>query len=193
MNTTIETPKKLTNKTVNEKFTSDNYPYGRLRTTKYFEIEFNKNKGFRQVETTVNPKTGKLNKPHKSTYSMLIFLNDFEGFYKYTHFSMNCFKDINNFAQIVHDNYSLFTPEQIEYFATQMFLVSKASAKAKVIYCGSDFEKIKPLIDNQIKIIIDIIKTKENKFNLINFDIEALKATEIEGFNPFKVTHYTTL
>ena len=50
------------------KFTADNWPYGKLRTTATFEIEQTK-RGERAVRTTVNPKTGRINKPKKTTYA----------------------------------------------------------------------------------------------------------------------------
>jgi len=45
------------------------YPYGfALRTSITYQIEYKKGKGYRLSTTTVNPKTGKLNKPKLSTY-----------------------------------------------------------------------------------------------------------------------------
>lgn len=46
----------------------DNYPYGRLQCTMYFWLEFKTKKGYRLVTQSINPKNGKLNKPHPSTY-----------------------------------------------------------------------------------------------------------------------------
>lgn len=52
-----------------------NYPYGfKLRTDIYFWIETTPNKGDRFCSVTVDPKTGKLNKPKKSTYSDFMYL-----------------------------------------------------------------------------------------------------------------------
>ena len=48
------------------------YPYGRrLRTTKYVWIEHVAGKGFRTWSRTENPKTGRLNKPKASTYTLI--------------------------------------------------------------------------------------------------------------------------
>ena len=45
-------------KTINKKFSVDNYPYGfTLKTTCYFWVEFNKKRGFRICKQTINPKT----------------------------------------------------------------------------------------------------------------------------------------
>lgn len=47
----------------------DDYPYGRQRTTAKFTIETDKQGRQRAVMQTVNPKTGRENKPKKATYA----------------------------------------------------------------------------------------------------------------------------
>jgi hypothetical protein len=54
---------------INGTATAENYPYGRLRTQAFFSVEFDSKKGFRSVFQTINPKTGRVNAPKKSTYS----------------------------------------------------------------------------------------------------------------------------
>ena len=49
--------------------TVNDWPYGRLRTTAIFSIEQVKGKE-RAVRSTINPKTGRANKPKKTTYSL---------------------------------------------------------------------------------------------------------------------------
>jgi hypothetical protein len=49
--------------------TIDNWPYGSLRTTAYFAIEYKTNKGERGVRTTVNPKNGRMSAPKTLTYA----------------------------------------------------------------------------------------------------------------------------
>ena len=57
----------------NEKIEVNNYPYGfKLKTTLFDYIEFDKKKGFRHCTQTINPKTGRLNNPKKSTYYALL-------------------------------------------------------------------------------------------------------------------------
>lgn len=46
----------------------DNYPYGGFRTKMRFWIEYRRNKGFRPVTCSLNPKTGIWNKPHPGNY-----------------------------------------------------------------------------------------------------------------------------
>lgn len=51
-----------------EKITVENYPYGRLQCKATFSLEFKEAKGYRTVRQTINPKTGRINNPKKSTY-----------------------------------------------------------------------------------------------------------------------------
>lgn len=53
--------------------TRNDYPYGRLKCEISFKVEFKKGKGFRFVTQTVNPKTGRINAPKKSTYSDFMY------------------------------------------------------------------------------------------------------------------------
>lgn len=52
----------------------NDYPYGYLKTTITYHIEYKKNKGYRVWSTTVNPKIWKTNKTKYSTYSEFIRL-----------------------------------------------------------------------------------------------------------------------
>jgi len=47
----------------------EDYPYGRLRCQRKVWLESDPKKGVRFVAQTNNPKNGRWNKPHKSTYS----------------------------------------------------------------------------------------------------------------------------
>jgi len=55
-------------------FVVDSYPYGRLRTEFRIWIESKEKLGQRVVTCTLNPKTGKYNKPHAGTYTDAIAL-----------------------------------------------------------------------------------------------------------------------
>jgi len=64
----------------------DDYPYGfRLRTKIRYWVESVKGKGDRFCSQTLNPKTGRWNKPKKSTYAavMAMYLNE-DDHVKYT-------------------------------------------------------------------------------------------------------------
>lgn len=99
-----------------KKYSTDSYPYGRLRCTAYFSVEFKANKGCRTVFQTIDPKNGKLNKPKNSTYSHLVLLELMDnGHYDFRHFDVNGMRemirtfeflsDIENFtnANITHE------------------------------------------------------------------------------------------
>lgn len=49
----------------------NDYPYGRLRCQMKFWLEVNETRGTRLCTRSVNPKTGRLNKTHHSTYHLL--------------------------------------------------------------------------------------------------------------------------
>lgn len=63
----------------NDAYVVDDYPYGYLRTQIRYWLEKNPSKGFRFVSQTVDPKTGRWNKPKASTYARLgaaMYLDD---------------------------------------------------------------------------------------------------------------------
>lgn len=174
-----------------EKAEVKNYPYGYLKTSAFFSLEFKKNKGFRSVFQTINPKTGKLNKPKYSTYSPLLLMIEKEnGHISHISGDFNGAKAINRDAKLVFEHFDLFTPEQIEHFYLHILLMLKVEAQSMVIYCGADFEKVKPILDPIIKIAVEGAKTKGNLFDKIVLDIEALNACKVPDFNPFRVVRY---
>jgi hypothetical protein len=176
-----------------EKIEVTEYPYGRLRTSAFFSLDFDKKKGFRSVFQTIDPKSGRLNKPKKGTYSAIemMYYEDDTNHVKHVCFDMNGCEAINKACKFISEHFDKFTTEQIEYIYMHLFTMLKISMKAKVIYCGSKFEELKPLFDVYVQLALQGIKTKENLFAQINLDIEALKATEKPDFNPFIVKTVT--
>ena len=59
----------LTYSNPRKSYTTDQWPYGSMRTTATFTIEANK-RGQRVSRVTINPKNGRTNKPKTTTYSM---------------------------------------------------------------------------------------------------------------------------
>ena len=171
------------------KLVSENYPYGNLRTTKTDWIEFKKGKGFRHMSQTINPKTGRLNNPKASTYYYIMLLGrDENGHVKsWTSWAGGGIKEINDDAKFMHENFTLFTPEQIEEVTKTIFLKLKASTIASVQYCGAKFEDLKPFFEVAVKAAVDIIKTKENLFDFINVNEEGVNACKVPDFQPFKI------
>jgi hypothetical protein len=88
----------------------------------------------------------------------------------------------------------MFTPAQIEFIYLNMIVHSKVSAKAQVIYCGSKWDDLKTYFEGPLKELTEAAKTRgtENRFSKICFDLEAIEAAKVPGFNPFVVTQYET-
>ena len=171
-----------------EKQTVENYPYGRLRSTAFFGVEFNRKKGFRTTFQTINPKTGRLNAVKNGTYSDLIVMVNDNGFVSNMHFSFNGVKEMNKACAFIGENFELFTPEQIEYFYIQMLVYSKVSIQAACAYAGSTLEALKPIFDGFIKLAVQGTKDKLNHFSAMQIDYEAYEATKDPNFEPFKIT-----
>jgi len=179
-----------------EKIISENYPYGfNLRTTKTDYLEFNPKFGFRHCSQTVNPKTGRLNNPKKSTYySIMLLGTDINGHCKT--FVLDYYGDDGKDKTIAflskQENFNLFTPQQMQFIYTDFFTHIRADIQAKCLYCGCKFTDLKPLYEKQITLIAEGIKdSKINIFNQISFDWSAIENTKIENYQPFKVTHYS--
>jgi hypothetical protein len=182
-------------KPTGSKIISENYPYGfREKTTKTDYLEFSPKLGFRHCGTTVNPKTGRTNNPKKSTYYEIMLLGiDEAGHCKslVLDFYDNKRKDQTIKFLSEDQNFNLFTTDQIKYIYESLYIKLKVDIKARVVYCGADFEVLKPLYDQQIKIVIEGMKNPtENRFKEIVFDWEKIEATKVEGYNPFTVTTY---
>jgi hypothetical protein len=190
MNNTQTTGKKFFPTTHRAEVNS--YPYGRLKATAFFGLEFKRGKGFRTTFQTINPKNGKLNAIKNSTYSPIFVMYEEQetGHIKYLSFDLYGEEGINKAAEFMRDNYDLFTAEQIQDICGSMFVHLKAGAKAICVYCGADFEKVKPILDPAVTAVAEGIKTGANIFDRVKIDIEALNSCKVEGYQPFKVTTY---
>ena len=106
-------------------------------------------------------------------------------------------KEIQNAIEFlkVPENFNLFTERQIEYCYMMLLTFSKVNAKAQVIYCGTEWEQLKPYYEKPIQKMVEAINTKgkENLFAEIVFDWEAIENLKVPNFQPFKVTHYETI
>jgi hypothetical protein len=166
------------------------YPYGRLRTSAFFGLEFKKGKGFRTIFQTINPKNNRLNAVKNSTYSPIIAMYEADnGHIKYVSFNLYGIEEINKAAQFMYKNFNLYTPEQIEYIASLFFVHLKASAKAIVIYCGANFEEVKPILDPAASAAVKMIKDPTtNIFDSLAVDVEKYEATKDPNFKAFRTT-----
>lgn len=174
----------------NQKIEVKDYPYGfKLRTSLFDEVEFKPKKGYRTVKTTLNPKTGRLNAPKKSTYYPLITRYfDENGHVKLIHFSFNGRKEINKACEFITANFSNFDEKEIEYFYLTILFYIKVDVKANVTYAGCKFEDIKEFYEPSIETAVKGAKSKgkSNLFWDIYIDNEKIEAVTPKDFNPFK-------
>ena len=173
----------------NEIGTSTDYPYGWKKTTATFALEHKKGKGFRTVFQTINPKTGRINKPKKSTYSPVLLMHkNEEGHFKYSQASFYGVKGINDSCEFMAKNYAHFQPSEITDILNHLLMKLKVEIISTVQYCGADIEAVKALITPAFKKVVQGIKEQKNIFGEIKLDLEALKATHIKNYNPFVST-----
>jgi len=174
-----------------EKIISENYPYGfRLKTTKTDYLEFSAKHGFRHCYTTINPKTGKVNTPKKSTYYTIMVLGtDQNNHCKSVVYSLNGLADIQtaiNFLKVT-DNFDLFSNEQMHYIYLCLLSAVKVDMYARKIYAGVDVELMKPFYLDNVAILGRGLKHNGmmNVFADVNFDVQALDQLKDPTFNPF--------
>jgi hypothetical protein len=175
----------------NAKLETNDYPYGRLRATAFFSVEYNK-KGARTVFQTICPKSGRLNKPKNSTYYRAILpMQLSNGHFDYCgYLDFNGTEEMNRGVQFMADFYELFTADEIKNIALDMLSMSKLNAKAMCIYAGSNWEDLKPLIDTSVRILTDIVGSGENLFQSCLLDVKAIEATKKPDYQPFRVVQY---
>ena len=177
-------------KPTGSKIISENYPYGfREKTTKTDYLEFSPKHGFRHCSTTVNPKTGRVNNPKKSTYyDVMLLATDENGHCKTVTFNFYDSKAKDQTIKFLSEdqNFNLFTTEEIKFIYSTFIMYLKADIKAKCIYTGAKFDDLKPFYDNQIKELFKGFKNPElNIFKNISFDWEGIESCSIKGYNPF--------
>lgn len=162
--------------------TVQDYPYGyTLKTTATFGVEFKKWKWFRTFFQTVNPKTGKPNKPKVSTYSDIILMYENEdGHYKYHHFDLNVsMEKLNKVMDLVVENKWLFTDEQLKFISSMTLTICKVSMYSMIQYCGAKIEDLKPLYADFIRAINDL------DFTSVRLDHVAIENTRVDWYKPF--------
>ena len=172
---------------VNEKQTVEGYPYGRLKCTAFFSIDFSKTKGFRHIFQTINPKTGKLNAEKKSTYSQICYMKNDGGFI--TTCSLEFYKEesLHRIAKFMSENFALFTAEQIDYIYSLALAFVKVSVKSAIIYKGAKLEDVTPFFDSAIAVLVKGINEKTNVFADINVDFEGVNSKCDPNYNAFKI------
>lgn len=176
-----------------EKVAVENYPYGRLKTTMYFWVEFKPSHGFRVVTQSINPKTNKLNKPHAGTYYPLVVLTDTDGHISFETKDFNGQELLQKNIPWVGENFDLFTPEQIKSLYAQINMFLLITMKATATYKGADINTLKPLFMPALTATKKGYNEGGNVFNEVVIDWGAVKAAEIPDYNPFKTTETFSL
>ena len=169
------------------KLETNDYPYGRERATAFFSVEYNGKKGMRTVFQTINPKNGRLNNPKRSTYERVILpMQAQNGHYEFCgYLDFDGSEKINSGLQFMADFHELFTEEQINDIAIYCIAMQKVNAKALVIYAGSSFDDIKPLIQGSVDALVKIVNTGANLWESAKIDVEAMEATKQPNYKPF--------
>ena len=155
-----------------EKITVDSYPYGRLRATAFFSLEFQPKKGFRSVFQTIDPKNGRLNKPKNSTYypMMIMHKENETGHIKYTSCHFNGAKETNRGCEFMFIHFDMFTDEQIQYiysYIMGMLIISRVYLTAYNDIEASQLDAKKQNYTDCIELCKQGMKSKENIFNQI--------------------------
>lgn len=173
------TTSKLKVLDIQEKHEAKNYPYGRLRTSAFYSIEFKKGKGFRNIFQTINPKTDKLNAEKKGVYHQFccVWLNEENGHFENGVLRINSFETINKTCKFITDNFIALnmTWEMIEDLYISMIACSNISAH----YTECDRTKLVDLLEPSVKKLVEGCKEKSNVFSQVAFDLEAIKNLEI--------------
>lgn len=176
------------------KLTTDKYPYGSLKCTAFYSVEYNAKKGFRTIFQTINPKNGRINNPKKGNYYEVILPltdNQTGHFSGCGYLNFNGTDSINTGLYFMADFYDLFTTDQIKNIALTIIAMQKVNAKAYVIYTGADWEQLKPLITDSMHTLTEIAQTGENLFLNAILNAEKIDALKIPDYNPFKVSSTT--
>ncbi len=180
-----------------EKVTVENYPYGfRLRTTLFDTMEFSGKRGYRHVTQTINPKNGVLNKPKKGIYyDLMVRYYDENNHIKTVVLDVvrDGVKGLNKISEFLNANFELFSSAEIEYFYIKVLTGMRVSMYSYAQYSGSKLDDLKPFFESAIKNMNMGLKDLENNYFGFKLDEEAIEATKVEGYNPFKVTSYGTV
>lgn len=156
---------------------SDDYPYGRLRCHITFDVEFNPPKGYRFVTQTTNPKTGRVNKPKKSTYSDYIALHrDENGHIKQVCFDLRGYDDIAQFIDFLTLHDIEFTDAESQYLWVNVISCIRANAQYTRLADGVEIAHF--LETARYKRMIELCKehTNFNEIKNIGYDLDAINA-----------------
>lgn len=156
----------------------DNYPYGRLKCTMFFYIEFKKGKGYRAVNQSINPKTGTLNKPHYGTYNtfMYMYREAETGHIKFSGWNIYGYENIQTLITLLTENEFTFTEEQ----SIELWIACIGSIRSNAMYTTmKEGYTIENLLDTcKVKEMIAMYKDKKdiNCIKDIKYSIEEINS-----------------
>jgi len=161
------------------------YPYGRLRTSMFYSVEYVKGKGYRSVRQTINPKTGRLNKEKKSTYSEFMYMyRDAEtGYVKFAGYTPNSMETYVDTLRIIENQKINLTPTQKEDLFASLLNYFKVSAISAVQYKYGTFQMSSETPDAKKEIeLIQENSTNVFKFLIIKWGFsDAMKVYKANG------------
>ncbi|NBW22074.1 MAG: hypothetical protein EBR82_80395 [Caulobacteraceae bacterium] len=150
-------------------------------------------KGFRQVTQTVDPKTGKLNKPKQGKYYDFSMREFTDGQVKRTCLKVNGGERLNDVARFCAqpEVFNVLTEQERKYLYELCILGSKAHMKARVIYCGSEAKDLIPLFNPFVSAALEGYRNpNENYFGEMVLPVEEIEKTQKPDFKPFKVVSH---
>jgi hypothetical protein len=164
---------------ISEKQEVNNYPYGRLKATAFFSIEFDYKKGFRSVFQTINPKTNRLNAEKKSTYSafMCQFKEDETGHIKTATSNLSSYEDVNKLFDFITKNQDKL--QLTEKMIESLCLAAIACTKINARYTPCNTESLLKVLDTPVKTLVSIVK-KEEGFSTADVVIDIFKIEELK-------------
>lgn len=116
-------------------YTIADYPYGSLRCKRRVWLEFSPKRGFRFVAQTENPKNGRWNAPHKSTYTEVaacLYLDD-SGHVQWT--GVGAYTDHNKALEFARDFGAVCEGrDRLRRFALRKSRLSEALASGKATF-----------------------------------------------------------
>ena len=108
-------------------YTTDNYPYGRLRSKASFSVEFKAKKGCRSCFQTENPKTGRLNAVKNGTYHPLLLpIQEANGHFGFSAFDVNGRRSQLRLFKLLSDPIVFHTinlPFEVQQHFLDLFLI----------------------------------------------------------------------
>lgn len=167
--------RKILNSNIRHEATD--YPYGRLRTSMFFSLDFHPKRGFRAVTQSLNPKNGRLNKPHAGTYSFFkyIYQNTDNGHFEFGGFSgYGGFEEVKKAAAFIAEHFEAMqlTREQVKSICAHLFTMMRGNTSYSAI---ENKDALLELVKPTVELLVKGINTGNNIFAEVKLDVEAIE------------------